>query len=90
VVICVAAFLAFIIYKLVKTRELKSQTGAEELIGEIAIVRETLNPEGVVFYRGELWAALSEEGRIEVGDTVTIEKVSGLKLIVSKVKEGSK
>ncbi|HEX9896669.1 MAG TPA: nodulation protein NfeD [Dehalococcoidales bacterium] len=88
VVICIVAFLAFIIYKLVKTRELKSQTGAEELIGETAVVREALNPEGVVFYRGELWAAVSEEGQIEVGAVVAIKKVIGLKLIVRKVQKG--
>ncbi len=90
VAICVAAFLAFIIYKLVKTRELKSQTGAEELIGETASVRVTLDPEGVVFYRGELWTAVSEEGRIEAGNAVTIKKVSGLTLLVGKIKEGNK
>ncbi|MDO9333956.1 MAG: nodulation protein NfeD [Dehalococcoidales bacterium] len=87
VAICVAAFMAFIIYKLVKTRELKSQTGAEELIGETASVRVTLDPEGVVYYRGELWTAVSEEGRIEVGETVAIKKVIGLKLTVSKMKK---
>jgi membrane-bound serine protease (ClpP class) len=50
----------------------------------------TLDPEGVVFYRGELWTAVSEEGRIEVGNTVTIKKVSGLTLLVGKIKEGNK
>lgn len=89
--ICIVAFFAFIIYKLVKTREFKSQTGAEELIGETATVRTVLDPEGVVFYRGELWAAVSEEGKIGVGEAVYIKKVSGLTLFVSKVKkEGNK
>ena len=85
VVICIVAFFAFIIYKLIKTREFKHQTGAEELIGETAVVREALNPEGVIFYRGELWAAISEKGRIEAGESVTIKKVSGLKLVVDKI-----
>lgn len=85
VVICIVGFFAFIIYKLIKTRKLKSQTGAEELIGETATVRTTLDPEGSVFYRGELWAAQSEEGRIEAGASVIIKRVSGLKLIVKKI-----
>ncbi len=84
VAIFVAAFMAFIVFKLVKTREIKSKTGAEELVGETVVVREVLNPEGTVFYRGELWAAVSEEGRIEPGETVAIKKVIGLKLFVGK------
>jgi membrane-bound serine protease (ClpP class) len=84
VAIFVAAFMAFIVFKLVKTREIKSKTGAEELVGETAVVREVLNPEGTVFYRGELWAAVSEGGRIELGETVAIKSVTGLKLFVGK------
>jgi len=91
VVICVAAFMAFIIFKLVKTRQLKSQTGSEELVGGTAVVREPLDPEGRVFCVGEIWTAVSEEGRIELGETVIIKKVIGLKLYVAKMKkEGNK
>ena len=91
VVICVAAFMAFIVFKLVKTRQLKSQTGSEELVGDTAVAREVLDPEGRVFCHGELWTAISEEGRIEVGETVIIKKVTGLKLFVGKLnKEGNK
>jgi membrane-bound serine protease (ClpP class) len=81
---CFVAFLAFIIFKLAKTRQIKPQTGQEELVGEAAEVRTPLDPEGVVFYRGELWNAVSEMGRIETGATVTVTKVSGLKLTVIK------
>jgi membrane-bound serine protease (ClpP class) len=84
VVICVAAFMAFIIFKLLKTRQLKSQTGSEELVGDTAVAREVLDPEGRVFCHGELWTAISEDGRIEVGETVIIKKVTGLKLFVGK------
>jgi membrane-bound serine protease (ClpP class) len=86
VVICVAAFMAFIIFKLAETRKLKSQTGAEELVGETAQVRSALHPEGTVFWRGELWTAVSEDGNIDPGEIVSIKKVTGLKLLVSKNK----
>jgi len=88
--VLLAAFLAFLVFKLAATRRLKKQTGYEELEGEKATVRRTLDPEGVVFHRGELWAAVSESGRIEVGETVVIKRVDGLTLYVSKmIKEGS-
>lgn len=91
VAICVAAFLAFIIYKLTGTRKITPKTGYEELVGQTATVRTPLDPEGVVFYRGELWTAVSEEGRVEAGETVVIKKVDGLKLLVIKEKkEGNK
>ena len=87
VAICFAAFLAFIVFKLAAARKLKPKTGAEELIGEMGTVRVQLDPEGVIFRRGELWSAASEEGRIEAGETVIIKRIDGLKLFVSKTKK---
>ena len=87
VAICFAAFLAFIVFKLAAARKLKPKTGAEELIGEMGTVRVPLDPEGVIFRRGELWSAASEEGRIEAGETVIIKRIDGLKLFVSKTKK---
>ncbi|MDP2920184.1 MAG: nodulation protein NfeD [Dehalococcoidia bacterium] len=91
VAICVAAFFTFIIYKLTKLRQLKPQTGYEEMVDETVTVREALAPEGVIFYRGELWTAVSEEGRVEAGEAVIIKRVDGLKLFVTREKkEGNK
>jgi membrane-bound serine protease (ClpP class) len=87
VVLLFAAFLAFIVFKLAATRRLKPKTGYEELKGENATVRQTLDPEGVVFHRGELWAAVSEEGRIEAGQIVKINRIENLTLYVSKMKK---
>jgi membrane-bound serine protease (ClpP class) len=83
---CFAVFITFIIFKLAKTRELKSMTVYEELVGETATVRRALDPEGIVFYRGELWTAESEQGTVDVGESVIIKKVDGLKLYVIKAK----
>jgi membrane-bound serine protease (ClpP class) len=90
VAVCFAGFLAFIIFKLAQTRKLKPQTGYEELVGENAVVRETLDPEGMVFYRGELWKAVSEGGRIEAGEHVVIRRVDNLKLTVARANKEAK
>jgi membrane-bound serine protease (ClpP class) len=87
--VCIGALFAFIISRIIKTHRTKSITGMEELVGGIATTRTALDPEGMVFFKGELWAAVSEEGRIEPGITVNIKKIEGLKLIVTKVQGGS-
>lgn len=57
--------------------------GREELVGRTAEVVTTLDPKGVVFIEGERWTAVSEGGRLEPGEEVTISKVDGLKLYVT-------
>ncbi|MBL7165293.1 MAG: serine protease [Dehalococcoidales bacterium] len=57
-------------------------TGKEALRGKTATVRTALEPEGTVSLEGELWKAVSQEGYIEVGVTVEIRKIEGLKLFV--------
>ncbi|MDD5288606.1 MAG: nodulation protein NfeD [Dehalococcoidales bacterium] len=87
--VCIGALFAFIISRIVKAHHLQATTGMEELIGSEAVVRTMLNPEGTVFFKGELWGAVSEAGNIEPGEAVTIKKIEGLKLFVIK-KEGGK
>jgi membrane-bound serine protease (ClpP class) len=82
IAVCIGALFAFIISRIVKTHHQQATTGTEELIGGEAIVRTALDPEGTVFFKGELWAAVSEEGKIEPGVTVNIRKIEGLKLFV--------
>jgi membrane-bound serine protease (ClpP class) len=82
--VCIGALFAFIISRIVKTHRTKSATGMEELVGGEATVRTALDPEGTVFLKGELWTAVSEEGQIEAGVTVTIKKIEGLKLFVTR------
>ena len=57
-------------------------TGKEALRGKTATVRTALEPEGTVSLEGEFWKAVSREGYIEVGVTVEITKIEGLKLFV--------
>jgi len=87
VTIFIAAFFAFAINRVIKAHRRQPSTGGEDLLGKIAKVRETLDPEGTVFFKGERWVATSESGRVEPGEEVIINKVDGLKLFVSKKKK---
>ncbi|WP_081887082.1 NfeD family protein [Thermorudis peleae] len=58
-------------------------TGREALIDQIAVVREKLDPEGMVFVMGELWRARSINGPVNVGERVRVVAVEGLTLLVT-------
>jgi membrane-bound serine protease (ClpP class) len=65
-------------------RRWRPRTGAEAMIGEDAEVSAACRPVGQVRVRGELWQARCDEGA-GVGDTVRIERIEGLTLVVSRV-----
>ena len=87
VVIVITAVVAFIVHRAIRAHRRQAKTGREELIGKTATVRVTLKPDGTVFYKGERWAARSEEGEIKKGELVVINSVDGLMLRVSKAGE---
>jgi len=74
------------IYLAKKAHQLRTTTGMEGLLGEIGVVKETLNPEGRVLIHGEIWKAESDTV-ISVGEKVSVEVVKGLKIQVRKVGE---
>ena len=82
VTISITAVFAFVINRAIRAHRKQAATGREELIGKRAIVKEALDPEGTVFYKGEHWAAISDKGRIEAGEEVIITAVDGLILNV--------
>jgi len=84
VVICIAAFFAFVIQRVVRAHRHQATTGREELLGKTAVVTAALEPEGTVLFKGERWTAVSEKGRVKPGEAVIITKVDGLKLYVTK------
>jgi len=84
VVIIVTALFAFVINRVVGAHRRQAKTGREELVGKTAIVKQALEPEGTVFFKGERWTAISEKGRIKPGEEVIITKVDGLILHVIK------
>ena len=86
VVILLASGMGFVAYRAVKIHQKQATTGREELIGKTAIVREALAPQGTIFFKGELWTAVSEEGEIKVGEEVFIKRLDGLTLYVTRKK----
>jgi membrane-bound serine protease (ClpP class) len=73
------AFLAFRAYR----RTPKG--GRDGLIGELGVVKEKIDPEGLIFAHGEYWKATSNEV-VEEGEKVRIIGLRGLMLIVEKEK----
>jgi len=74
------------IYLAKKAHLLVTTTGMEGLLGEVGVVKETLNLEGRVLIHGEMWKAESDTV-ISVGEKVSVEVVKGLKIKVRKVVE---
>lgn len=63
-------------------RRAKPTTGAEAMVGKLAEVAEECRPRGMVRVNGELWEARCEAGAAR-GDTVVVDAVDGLVLVVS-------
>jgi membrane protein implicated in regulation of membrane protease activity len=63
-------------------RRTAATTGSEAMIGREAEVVEECQPVGTVRVNGELWAARCSEGAAR-GDTVRVNGVDGLTLVVS-------
>jgi membrane-bound ClpP family serine protease len=82
--VCGAALIAFVIQRVVRAHQKQVSAGREELVGKTAEVETVLDPKGMVLIEGELWAAISEKGRVKVGEEVLVTKVDGLKLWVVK------
>ena len=85
IILCIIAFLAITIIWGIRAHRFKIGAGKEEMIGKTAVVTTTLDPKGTVFVEGEQWTAISEEDRIEPGEEVTISRVDGLKIYVTKI-----
>jgi membrane-bound ClpP family serine protease len=82
--IIVVGFLWFAIQRAVTAHRRQVCTGREELLGKKALVKQALRPHGMVMFKGELWAAVSESGPVEAGEEVTIKRVEDLIVYVSK------
>jgi len=86
VAVVTGLFFAFAIAKVVQARRRPTVTGREGLVGKTAQARTSLNPEGTVFVKGELWQATAVNGPIEAGERVEIVAVGKLHLQVRKMR----
>lgn len=64
-------------------------TGIARLVGQIAVVKQTLAPKGLVVVGGELWKAMLAPGQDEIaqGRRVRIESARGMVLVVRAEEE---
>jgi membrane-bound serine protease (ClpP class) len=74
----IVASLAFRAYRA------KPRGGTDGLRGEVGLVKERIDPEGLIFVHGEYWRATAVE-RLEPGEKVEVEGLDGLVLRVKKV-----
>ena len=71
----------------------KPATGREGLVGAVGTVRQTLDPDGLVFVAGELWQATAPGGAddavtpIDARVPVTVTGMDGLRLLVRRATE---
>ena len=68
-----ASMVALAVAKIVQVRRAGVVTGQEELIGQVGVVRQALEPEGLVFVHGELWRARTDGERVQPGEEVRVE-----------------
>ena len=68
-----ALMVAIVVTKLVQVRRAEVVTGQEELVGQVGVVRQTLDPVGLVFVHGELWRAKTAGDPIPPGRQVRVE-----------------
>jgi membrane-bound serine protease (ClpP class) len=90
VTIIIVAVFTFVITRVVGVYRRQAYTGREELAGKVALAKSDLEPEGIVLYKGERWTAVAERGKVKAGEEVTITRVDGLKLYVTRKKSRGK
>ncbi len=61
--------------KALQARRARPQTGSDELLGEIGVVRRALDPDGLVFVHGELWQARAVGDPVPAGEPVRVQRV---------------
>jgi membrane-bound serine protease (ClpP class) len=79
----------FLMTVALRARRNKVMTGAEGLIGEVAVAETALAPVGKVFVHGELWDAVAS-ANVPAGERVVVQRVDGLRLRVEPVHESEK
>ncbi len=80
-----ALFFVFVLGLGIKAQRRKGVTGIEGLIGERGEVSTTLDPNGTVMVKGEIWNAESLAGKINKGEKVIVRQMKNLKLYVESI-----
>jgi membrane-bound serine protease (ClpP class) len=80
ITVVIGGFWALAISKAVAARRMPVTVGPQEIVGMVGVVREG----GLVFIRGELWRARSDEPLVP-GQRVRVDGLNGLTLDVHRV-----
>ena len=80
--VIVGALLMTLTWMAAQSQRRAAVTGAEAMIGTIALAKTDLDPRGRVFLQGETWEAVSDEP-IREGEEAEVKAVSGLTLKVA-------
>ena len=83
-VLVISGFFITVALLALRAHMAKPRTGYQGLIGEIAVAREPLAPDGKVFVHGELWNATCDD-IVPVGTRVEVVDVENLWLKVRKI-----
>jgi membrane-bound serine protease (ClpP class) len=81
-----AGLFLFVVGAAVRSVGRKPVSGQEGMLGAIGTVRGRIDPTGTVFVHGTLWSARSASP-LEVGETVRVIGIEGMRLTVEKVTE---
>lgn len=84
VIVVAIVLLGFLTWLGIKAQKEKQASGYDAFIGEVAEARESIDPEGRVFFNGSYWDAVSKEV-IAPGQKVRIVAADRLKLIVEPI-----
>jgi membrane-bound serine protease (ClpP class) len=76
------AFFGLIVGSVARSQRRRAIGGTAALVGQRAIVREPLEPSGLVSLQGELWTARAAGPPIPAGTEVEVLAVEGLRLVV--------
>ena len=77
-----AGFFILVIRKAIRAQHWSVKTGPSALLGQPARVHTRLNPEGMVYFDGALWKAVTSQPPIEQGAEVRVDEIDGLTIHV--------
>ena len=86
VAIFFAIFIGLLVWATVRGQRRRVITGKEGIIGQTALVKVALEPQGMVLVEGELWKAVLDEGSAPAGEEVVVKRIDNLKLYVTRKK----
>jgi membrane-bound ClpP family serine protease len=80
--IVLQAYNVFSYRKSIQALRKQPMPGMTNMVGSQGEIVKSLNPDGLIKIRGELWAATAASGKIATGQNVTVIGQNGLKLVV--------